>query len=98
MSGTILENLSTKKLSILVGILMICQIVCFLIGGLVGKKKDSLRLRLSKNKFDFIFDLAPIPASVQTILGTICKDVPSAYNDTTIWLYPRGEGMSNINN
>lgn len=36
---------------------------------------------------------APIPASVQTILGTICKDVPSAYNDTTIWLYPRGEGI-----
>lgn len=38
MSGTILENLSTKKLSILVGILMICQVVCFLIGGLVGKE------------------------------------------------------------
>lgn len=36
---------------------------------------------------------APIPASVQTILGTICKDVPSAYNDTKIWLYPRGEGI-----
>lgn len=36
MAGTILENLSGKKLSILVGTLLICQLVCFLIGGLVG--------------------------------------------------------------
>lgn len=37
MAGTILENLSGKKLSILVGTLLVCQVVCFLIGGLIGK-------------------------------------------------------------
>lgn len=37
MSGTILENLSGKKLSILVSILLICQLICFLVGGLIGK-------------------------------------------------------------
>lgn len=95
MSGTILENLSTKKLSILVGVLMICQVVCFLIGGLVGKERVFNDI-CTRNLFDFYS--APIPASVQTILGTICKDVPSAYNDTTIWLYPRGDGMYEINN
>ncbi|KAK5641686.1 hypothetical protein RI129_010233 [Pyrocoelia pectoralis] len=36
MPGTILENLSGRKLSILVGILLICQIACFLIGGFVA--------------------------------------------------------------
>ncbi|KAJ6634656.1 Protein wntless [Pseudolycoriella hygida] len=71
MTGTILENLSTKKLSILVVLLLICQFICFLIGGLI----------------------APIPASVQPILGTICEDVPGSHNDTSIWLYSRGLGL-----
>ncbi|CAO1377204.1 unnamed protein product [Diamesa hyperborea] len=69
MSGTI-HNLSGKKLTLLVSFLLICQFVCFLIGGLV----------------------APIPSSVQTILGTICKDVPGSHNDTSVWLHSRGEG------
>lgn len=39
------------------------------------------------------FDTAPIPASVQSILGTICDDVPGSHNDTSIWLYARGAGQ-----
>ena len=35
--GTILENLSGKKLSILVSTLLLMQLTCFLIGGLIGK-------------------------------------------------------------
>ncbi|XP_065359860.1 protein wntless [Calliphora vicina] len=34
MSGTILENLSGRKLSILVALLLLCQVACFLLGGL----------------------------------------------------------------
>lgn len=34
MSGTILENLSGRKLSILVSSLLLCQVACFLLGGL----------------------------------------------------------------
>lgn len=34
MSGTILENLSGRKLSILVASLLLCQVACFLLGGL----------------------------------------------------------------
>ncbi|XP_037722566.1 protein wntless [Drosophila subpulchrella] len=34
MSGTILENLSGRKLSILVASLLLCQVLCFLLGGL----------------------------------------------------------------
>lgn len=34
MSGTILENLSGRKLSILVSCLLLCQVACFLLGGL----------------------------------------------------------------
>ncbi|XP_031626580.1 protein wntless [Contarinia nasturtii] len=71
MAGTILENLSGKKLSILVGTLLVCQVICFLIGGLI----------------------APVPASVQTILGTVCKDIPGSFNDTTKWVYSRGLGQ-----
>ncbi|XP_014486768.1 PREDICTED: protein wntless [Dinoponera quadriceps] len=36
MQGTIIENLSGKKLSVLVVLLIIAQIVCFLIGGLIA--------------------------------------------------------------
>lgn len=36
MTGTIIENLSGRKLSVLVAILLICQVACFLIGGLVA--------------------------------------------------------------
>ncbi|XP_060816966.1 protein wntless [Bombus pascuorum] len=36
MQGTIIENLSGRKLSVLVILLVIAQIVCFLIGGLIA--------------------------------------------------------------
>lgn len=36
MAGTILENLSGRKLTMLVASLLICQVICFLIGGLIG--------------------------------------------------------------
>lgn len=51
MAGTILENLSGKKLSILVGTLLVCQVICFLIGGLIGKLKLSINL-LDQKEFD----------------------------------------------
>lgn len=37
MAGTILENLSGRKLTVLVATLLMLQVLCFLIGGLVGK-------------------------------------------------------------
>ena len=37
MAGAILENLSTKKLSVFVAALVVLQIACFLLGGLIGK-------------------------------------------------------------
>lgn len=37
MPGTILENLSGRKLTVLVCALLVCQLICFLIGGLIGK-------------------------------------------------------------
>lgn len=40
MQGTIIENLSGRKLSVLVILLVIAQIVCFLIGGLIGKFRN----------------------------------------------------------
>lgn len=33
-----------------------------------------------------------MPSSVENILATVCKDVPGAHNDTTIWMYSRGSG------
>lgn len=40
MTGTILENLSGRKLTILVSCLLIGQFLCFLIGGLLGKNLE----------------------------------------------------------
>lgn len=36
MTGTIIENLSGRKLAVLVTFLLLCQLTCFLIGGLVA--------------------------------------------------------------
>ncbi|CAG9792799.1 unnamed protein product [Diatraea saccharalis] len=36
MTGTIIENLSGRKLAVLVTFLLLCQITCFLIGGLIA--------------------------------------------------------------
>lgn len=33
---------------------------------------------------------APIPSSVQTILGTICRDKAGSHNDSAVWMYSRG--------
>ncbi|XP_064087800.1 protein wntless-like [Macrobrachium nipponense] len=41
MAGAIIENLSGKKLGILIGILMICQFLCFLVGGLIAPAPSS---------------------------------------------------------
>lgn len=92
MSGTILENLSGRKLTILVSFLMVCQLICFLIGGLIGKVFNfcSLFTFLKFFRFWFLF-VAPIPSSVQTILGTICKDKAGSHNDTSVFIYSRGE-------
>lgn len=29
---------------------------------------------------------------MQTILGTVCKDIQGSFNDTTKWVYSRGDG------
>ncbi|XP_076042789.1 protein wntless-like isoform X2 [Oratosquilla oratoria] len=42
MAGAIIENLSGRKLSILIGGLMLCQLVCFLVGGLIAPAPSSV--------------------------------------------------------
>lgn len=54
MAGTILENLSGKKLTILVSILLICQLICFLIGGLMGMPDTESRNNFPNNKSAFV--------------------------------------------
>ena len=39
MGELILENLSGKKLTVLAFFLMISQLICFLIGGLIGESR-----------------------------------------------------------
>lgn len=56
MSGTILENLSGRKLTILVSFLLLCQLICFLIGGLLGEKIFSfVCFAFVNNIFPFLF-------------------------------------------
>lgn len=42
MAGAIIENLSGRKLGILIGFLMICQFLCFLVGGLIAPAPSSV--------------------------------------------------------
>ncbi|XP_046405904.1 protein wntless [Ischnura elegans] len=52
MPGAILENLSGRKLAILVSILIICQIACFLIGGLIAPTPASAESVLATKCLD----------------------------------------------
>ncbi|KAF5288100.1 hypothetical protein FQA39_LY15525 [Lamprigera yunnana] len=47
MPGTILENLSGRKLSVLVVILLLCQIACFMLGGFISPSPASSQSILS---------------------------------------------------
>lgn len=38
MAGAIIENMSTKKLCLMGGILLVCQVLAFLVGGLIAPK------------------------------------------------------------
>ncbi|XP_059470614.1 protein wntless isoform X2 [Neocloeon triangulifer] len=52
MAGAILENLSGRKLLVLVSILIISQIICFLIGGLIAPNPSSADIALASKCFD----------------------------------------------
>lgn len=41
MAGAIIENMSTKKLCIVGGILLVFQVIAFLVGGLIGECRPS---------------------------------------------------------
>lgn len=53
MPGAIVENLSGRKLGILMTILLICQIICFLIGGLIAPSPASASMVLATNCLDY---------------------------------------------
>lgn len=53
MSGTIIENLSGRKLIILISILLLCQLVCFLIGGVIAPTPSSPETVLATKCLDF---------------------------------------------
>ena len=42
MAGAVVENLSNRKLIVLISFLLLCLLLCFLLGGLVGKFKASV--------------------------------------------------------
>ena len=51
MAGAIIENMSTKKLCIVGGILLVFQIIAFLVGGLIGKCESCKLFPLSLFSF-----------------------------------------------
>lgn len=53
MPGAIVENLSGRKLSVLMTILLMCQIICFLIGGLIAPSPASASMVLATNCLDY---------------------------------------------
>ncbi|GIY77510.1 protein wntless [Caerostris darwini] len=47
MAGTVLENLSGRKLIYLVVVLLVCQVICFLIGGLIAPAPSNVETILA---------------------------------------------------
>jgi hypothetical protein len=91
MPGAILENLSGRKLLVLVAILIISQIICFLIGGLIGAYFG--RLLACAPLFYKLLLSAPNPSSADITLASKCYD---AGNYTDKWFYPRGQGRCHL--
>lgn len=56
MPGVILENLSGRKLFVLVSILMILQVTCFLIGGLIAPSPSAVDSILATKCYDANFN------------------------------------------
>ncbi|XP_018007690.1 protein wntless isoform X2 [Hyalella azteca] len=52
MGGAIIENLSGRKLSVLIALLMICQLCCFLLGGLIAPAPTSASTVLGTKCYD----------------------------------------------
>lgn len=95
--GVILENLSGKKLFVLVSLLLLCQLACFLIGGLVGtvstpvlgplvRHSASHFFHVDNTIFLFFFAAPPLSAT-DSVLASKCM-----YNRSNPWSYIRGAG------
>lgn len=52
MAGAVVENLSNRKLLILISILLIFQLICFLLGGLVAPAPSNVQSVLATKCFD----------------------------------------------
>ncbi|XP_072048418.1 protein wntless homolog [Amphiura filiformis] len=57
MAGAILEDLSTKKLSVFVAGLFVLQVVCFLLGGLIAPNPTAANTHLASKCVDKTFNL-----------------------------------------
>jgi len=86
MTGTILENLSNRKLSVVLATIALIQIVSFLIGAFVGKNFCPHLIKILFNSFflNLLFKLleAPSPSNTDQIIGTMC--LPTDYNQLSI--------------
>ncbi|XP_071477676.1 protein wntless homolog [Diadema antillarum] len=52
MAGVVIENLSNRKLLVLVAVLLVMQIVCFLVGGLIAPSPTSAHTHLATKCVD----------------------------------------------
>lgn len=78
MAGAIIENLSGKKLGILIGFLMVCQFVCFLVGGLIAPAPSSVMSVLGTKCIDknYSSDKWYMPRGTQKCLSIMDYDDP----------------------
>ncbi|PRD22242.1 UNVERIFIED_CONTAM: wls [Trichonephila clavipes] len=97
MAGTILENLSGRKLAYLVSGLLICQTICFLIGGLIAPAPSNVETILATkclmdrpigiNEFDEVWHI-PRGKGQNSINCKVVNDInldsPDVINDPNI--------------
>ena len=92
MSGTILENLSNKKLSIVLSIILIIQLISFFIGAFIGKSSTKLLSVLSLKLYCVLcVGTAPAPSSTEQLLAVKCisddpnkLSIPRAVSDSNL--------------
>lgn len=98
MSGTVLENLSGRKLAILVTCFFLCQIACFLLGGLIAPKPAGIDSVLATKCLDtkndsskWLYIRGKNPC---TMLNTTELDEVQKYADDFVFVFqipnPRG--------
>ncbi|XP_059617459.1 protein wntless [Phlebotomus argentipes] len=84
MSGAVIENLSGRKLTVIVAGLLVCQVVCFLIGGLIAPLPSNVQSILATVCLDDVDAFNDTSKWLWTQSEGSCRTVANSENGVSL--------------